>query len=111
MRFLLRQLAILAVRLFTIFLTVFFLAGCETLPPLDDYSLARSAMESATLVESGKYSPGFMHKAEAAYQRAEAFFHDNEFEQARGEFRSARLWAEKAENSARLIRFKNGEVL
>ena len=111
MRLLFRQQTTLAVSLFTISLAVFFLTACETLAPIDDFSLARSAMESATLVESGKYSPGFMHKAEAAYQRAEAFFHDKDYDQARGEFRSARLWAEKAENSARLIRFKNGEVL
>ena len=90
---------------------LFLLVGCETLAPTDDYTLARTAMESAKLVESGKYSPGFMHKAEAAYQRAEVFLREKEFEEARIEFRAARIWAEKAENSARLIRFKNGEVL
>jgi hypothetical protein len=99
---------ILAVAFLMLSFTLF---GCESIPPVDDYTLARTALDAAKVVESGKYSPGFMHKAEAAYQKAQVLFTDRDYDEARAEFKAARIWAEKAENSARLIRFKNGEVL
>ena len=99
-----------------IFLTAsFFMAlvlyGCETIPPVDDFTLARTAIDSAKGVESAKYSSGYMHKAELAFEKAQSLFADRDYDEAREEFKLARQWAEKAENSARLIRFKNGEVL
>ena len=99
------------VRSLAAFFIITLLSGCETILPVDDFSLARTAIEAAKSVESAKYSPGYMHKAEVAYDRAVSMYKEHEYEEAREEFRMARLWAEKAENSARLIRFKNGEVL
>jgi hypothetical protein len=94
------------------FLALSVLVGCVTAPPpVEEYTLARAAIEAAKAVESARYSPGFWHQAEESYRRAQTFYRDHEFAEAQSEFVKARIAAEKAENSARLIRQKNGEVL
>lgn len=86
--------------------------GCVTSPPpVEDYALARSALDYAKAVDAARYSSGYFHKAEESYRKAQAFFEDREYLAAKKEFKKAKEAAEKAENSARLIRFKNGEVL
>ena len=92
--------------------TFCFLTACVTTPPpVEEYTLARAAIDAAKAVESARYSPGFWHSAEESYRRAQTLFEDQDYVEARKEFVRARLAAEKAENSARLIRQKNGEVL
>lgn len=92
--------------------TLLFLIGCATTPPpVEEYTLARAAIEAAKAVESARYSPGYWHQAEESYRRAQSFYKEREFAEAKTEFVKARMAAEKAENSARLIRQKNGEVL
>ena len=92
--------------------TLFVFIGCVTSPPpIEDYTLAKTALDAAKAVDAARYSAGFMHKAELAYKKAQQHYTDREYEQATLEFRKAREAAEKAENSARFIRFKNGEVL
>ena len=93
-------------------LQVLFLTRCVTVPaPMEEYALARAAIEAAKAVESSRYSPGNWHQADESYRRAQALFVEREFEDAKQEFIRARVAAERAENSARLIRLKNGEVL
>ncbi len=98
-----------------LFLTLFFggVNACVTLPPppIEQYTLARAAIDAAKAVDAARYSPGYFHKAELAYRTAQTAYEDRDYETASEEFRSAREYAEKAENSARLTRFKNGEVL
>lgn len=86
--------------------------ACTTAPaPVDEYALARAAIEAARSVESARYSPGFWHQADEAYRQALSRFKDRDYSEAKDLFNKARVAAEKAENSARLIRQKNGEVL
>lgn len=88
------------------------LSGCITAPrPIEEYALARAAIDAAKSVESARHSPGYWSQAEEAYRRAKNLYQEREFEAAKAEFIKARVAAEKAENSARLIRQKNGEVL
>lgn len=88
------------------------LCACVNVPaPNEEYTLARAALEAARLVESARHSPGNYHQAEEAFRRAKTLYEEREYEEARSYFIKARNAAEKAENSARLIRFKNGEVL
>lgn len=88
------------------------LMGCVTAPaPIEEYTLARAAIDAAKTVEASRYSPGYWHQAEEGYRRAQALMEEREYEDAKEEFTRARIAAEKAENSARLIRQKNGEVL
>jgi hypothetical protein len=88
------------------------LSGCASAPdPIKEYTLARAAIEAARAVEAARYSPGNWHQAEESYRRGRILYQDHDFSAAKKEFDRARLAAERAENSARLIRQKNGEVL
>ena len=91
---------------------IFLLLGCVTFPPpVEEYILARAAIDAAKSVEAFRYSPGNWHQAEGSYRRAQALYEEREFESSKQEFVKARTAAERAENSARLVRQKNGEVL
>lgn len=93
-------------------LITFLVSGCVTVPPPDeDYNLARAAIEAARNVEAARHSPGFFHQAEESYRKAKIYYEDRDYVSASKEFNKARKSAEKAENSARLIRMKNGEVI
>ncbi|MFN7455635.1 MAG: DUF4398 domain-containing protein [Pseudobdellovibrionaceae bacterium] len=89
-----------------------FVTACVTAPaPIEEWTLARAAIEAAKSVEAARHSPGFWHQAEESYRRARILYDEREFEKAKMEFYKARVAAERAENSARLIRLRNGEVL
>ncbi len=79
--------------------------------PIEEYALARAAIDSARAVEAARYSPGYWHQADESYRKAQSLFKNQDFALARDLFIKARTSAERAENSARLLRQKNGEVL
>ncbi len=86
--------------------------GCQTVePPLEEWVLARAAVDAAKAVQAAKYSPGYWHQAEEFYKRARILYKEESFEDAKIEFAAARKAAEKAENSARLKRLQSGEVI
>jgi hypothetical protein len=86
--------------------------GCvHTAPPTLEYALADTALKAAKNVQAVRYSPGFWYEAEEAFRQAKILYNEREYEQARDLFTKARIAAEKSENSARLIRLRNGEVL
>ena len=82
-----------------------------TEPPIEDYTLADAALKAAKSVQAVRYSAGYWHQAEEAFRQARILYREREYEQAKDLFIKARLAAEKAENSARLLRLKNGDVL
>ncbi|OFZ31585.1 MAG: hypothetical protein A2622_03110 [Bdellovibrionales bacterium RIFCSPHIGHO2_01_FULL_40_29] len=95
-----------------VILFVFWLSGCiTTAPPLEEYTLAEIAIKSARAVQAVRYSPGHWHQAEENYRQARILYNEREYEQAKGLFIKARISAERAENSARLLRQQNGDVL
>jgi hypothetical protein len=85
-----------------------FLAGCQTTPPLHEYTIARTALEAARRIEAVRVAPAFFHKAEEAYRKAEVLFKKEDYSEARDGFVVARDYAEKAENSARLQKNDGG---
>ena len=98
---------------FVVVLIIFFgLSGCITVePPNEDYSLARAALDAAKAVQAVRYSSGHWHQAEEYYRQARILYNEKEYEDAKELFIKARKSAEKAENSARLLRQKNGDIL
>lgn len=93
-----------------LFFTV--IVSCQTVPaPIEDYSLARAALDAARSVQAARHSPGYWHQAEQAYRKGRIYFEDRDYSKAKEQFIRARMSAEKAENSARLIRQKTGDVL
>lgn len=93
-------------------LAVLWCAGCQTTPaPLEEYTLARAALEAARSVQAARHSPGYWHQAEEAYRKGRLYYNDHDWANAREEFVTSKAAAEKAENSARLIRQKTGDIL
>lgn len=90
----------------------FFIVSCQSGPmPLEEYSIARVALEAAREVQAPRHAPGYWHQAEEAYRKARLLYKDQRWDEARIEFLKARVAAEKAENAARLIRQRTGDVL
>lgn len=86
--------------------------GCQTVPaPIEDYSLARAALDAARSVQASRHSPGHWHQAEEAYRKGRIYFEDRDYGKAKEQFIRAKVSAERAENSARLIRQRTGDVL
>ena len=83
----------------------------HTPPPILEYTLADTAIKSAKAVQAVRYAPGLWHEAEEAFRQARILYAEREHEQALELFNKARILAEKAETSARLIRQRNGEIL
>lgn len=97
--------------LFFVFLLIF-VSGCVTAPPpIEEYTLADAAIKAAKAVQAVRYSPGHWHQAEEIFRQARILFNEREYEQAKDLFLKARQSAERAENSARLLRQQNGDVL
>lgn len=99
-------------KLFIGILTFTVIVSCQTTPtPIEDYSLARAALDAARSVQAARHSPGYWHQAEEAYRKGRVYFDDRDYAKAKEQFIRARVAAEKAENSARLIRQRTGDVL
>ena len=95
-----------------LFLLIPFLFQCQEFPrPVDEYAFARAAVDAAKSSDAPRHSPGLWHQAEHAYHQARIYYRDHEWAKAKTEFLRAKMIAEKAENSARLIRQKTGDVL
>lgn len=91
---------------------LFFFVGCVTVPPpIEDYTLADTAIKAARAVQAVRYSPGYWHQAEELFRQARILYREREYEQAKDLFIQARIAAERGENSARLLRQKNGDIL
>lgn len=86
------------------------LAACVSMPPYQEYTIAREALRAAEEADSAKYSPAYWLNAESSYRDGERAYKLNQFDKARRLFRQARLWAERAENQTRLKKFESGEV-
>ena len=91
---------------------IMLMLGCQSVPqPLEEYSLARAAIDAARAVQAPRHSPGYWHQADEAYRQGRLAYKDRNYSKAREAFLRAKMAAEKAENSARLIRQKTGDVL
>lgn len=78
--------------------------------PVDEYTIARSAMDGARESEAPRFAPALWYKAEQAYREGETFFKERAYEEATKRFTQARILAEQAENAARLSRFESGDL-
>lgn len=86
------------------------LVGCTTTAPLEEYTLARTAFEAAQEQQASRYAPSYFHQAEEAFREGERLYRDETYKEAEEAFLKAKTFAEKAENTARIQRFKKGEV-
>lgn len=85
-------------------------AGCVSKIPVDEYTIARAAMDGARESEAPRFAPALWYKAEQAFREGETFFRERDYSQATRRFDQARVLAEQAENAARLSRFESGDL-
>lgn len=85
------------------------LSSCATEPPLEQFTTARAALNAARDVDSTRFSPGHFHRAEEQYRYGEKAYRDEDYALAKKYFEQATYFAEQAENSTRLKKFKTGE--
>ena len=86
------------------------LAACVTSVPADDYVLARAANDSAKDAEALRYAPALWYNAEQAYRDGQRAYKERRYNEAKSDFKEARLAAEKAENAARVARHTAGDL-
>jgi len=91
-------------------LALTFSGGCVSFIPVDDYTIARAAMDGARESEAPRFAPALWYRAEQAYREGETFFRERDYENSAKRFAQARTLAEQAENAARLSRFESGEL-
>lgn len=84
--------------------------SCVSLIPVDEYTIARAAMDGAKESEAPRFAPALWYKAEQAYREGETFFRERAYDEALKRFVQARSLAEQAENAARLSRFESGDL-
>lgn len=88
------------------------LSGCQSFPePIEEYTLARAALDAARAVQAQRNSPAYWQKADEFYRQARILYREREYAEAKNLFIKARQAAETAETQSRIIRFKNGEIL
>lgn len=95
--------------IFSLFFFLIFLSACVGNPPVMEYNYANTALESAKRSGAAQYSPGYWHKAETEYRRAQALYKLKEYKSAFASFGRTVKYAEKAENYTRLKKFQSGE--
>jgi len=88
---------------------VFILSACADKPPVEEYTLARAAVEAAQAASANKYAPGLWYQCEENYRQGEGSFKRGEFDAAKEYFYRSQTYAEKAENKARYEKRKLGE--
>lgn len=88
------------------------LFGCATVTlPVQEYTLARSALEFAENNDSERLSPLYFQQAQQVYNQGVHRYEKRDYDEARSLFVKARKLAEKAETTARIKKAKSGEVL
>ncbi len=87
----------------------FLLLSCASNPPLLEYTIARTSLQSAKQIESARFAASYWHQASEYYRAGVAAFNDKDYSKAKEFFDKAVYNAEKAENLARLKRLKTGE--
>lgn len=81
-------------------LVAFALAGCAVLPPVQEMSDARQAIDAAREARAGTYAPDTLQQAERYLQIATQDLERGAFEQARSAAMAAKTEAVKARDQA-----------
>ena len=76
---------------------------------LEEYSLARAALQAAENNEASRYSPKSFALAQRYMKKGEKAFKDQYFSKSMGYFRKSRYYSEKAENISRVQMFSQQE--
>ncbi|MEK7357672.1 MAG: hypothetical protein AAB250_14570 [Bdellovibrionota bacterium] len=87
------------------------MSGCVTYIPVEEYTMARAAHEAARDADALRYAPSLWYNAEQAYREGTKSFKDRSYSSAKYSFEQAKIFAEQAENAARVARAGAGDVV
>lgn len=77
------------------------------MPPVEEYTLAQTALQAARYAEGSRFAPGHWYRAEDAYNKGKRAYEDRNYSNARKLFNISIQYAERAENAARLARMQS----
>lgn len=97
------------IRLITIIAMLAFVS-CVGAPPVEDYNIAATAINSARIAGAPRFAAGYLARATDSYKLAQKLYDDRDYDRARTAFHQAKLFAERAENLSALKRAQTGEV-
>lgn len=98
------------VRLCIVSLSLLFLTvACASPQPIEEFTIAHTALMAARYAEAPRYSAGFWHRAEDHYRRGQKAFKERDYAAAKQHFDQTIIYAERAENATRLQKFQSGE--
>lgn len=90
---------------------VFGAVACVTSFPIEEYNIARVAIESARDYEAARQAPHKWHSASEAYRQGEECYRSRDYKCAKEKFILARRLAEQAEDAARLAAYQSGNAV
>lgn len=79
-------------------------SGCAGPAPIEDYSLAKTALEAARSVEAPRFATGLWLQAQDRFEKSIQYYENRQYNRARESFKEARALAERAENLSSLER-------
>ncbi len=85
------------------------LAGCAAPAPVEEYNIARTAIQAAQAEGAPRMAAAFWIKAEDHYRKGQKYYSESDFGRAREQFDLARQYAERAENATRLRKLQSGD--
>lgn len=100
-----------AIFCFTLLLCCTFIGCASVTLPIQEYTLARSALEFAENNDSERLAPLQFQQAQQYYNQGVEMYENRSYDEARSLFIKSRKLAEKAESTARIKKAKSGEVL
>ena len=93
----------------SLFVLLFFIAGCQTNSALVlDYTIAFTAIEAAEKASAMQLAPGYWNRAQQFYQKGQMHYKKREYDLSSEAFRQATLYAERAEDMARVKKVQSG---
>ena len=101
-----KRAGLIKVSAFFMFLNLIACAGPK---PVEDMVLAKAALDAAKEVGATSSASGYWYRAEENFRKGKKALRDHYNYDAKEYFVKAREYAEKAENSTRLKKFKSGE--
>jgi len=84
-------------------------ASCAGPKPIKEFALSKIALEHAKKAGAESYASGWYYKADTTFSNAEKAYKLNDNLVAKELFIKARKYAERAENSSRVQKFKSGD--
>ena len=87
------------------------LVSCAGTPPKDEYVLTYTALENAKRAQADKLESKLSYQANKLYEKALNFYQERNYDKAREYFIKSRFLAEKAEERARIKKYKSGEIV